>query len=314
MLSAVSSVGWQSVRAAAKQAGLQKTRIVALYGFGGHPPGTVDDVQCTLINATDDQPAPYDSFEPNSPQCPRCAIGVTAVQIEPDAYTLELAATASEAPLTAAEMQTALNFVARYSEGEAIRVHQTNEDGRHHMLHIDVAALVNASAAFRADVEQQVKRVVQPVDFVLSPRHVAATVLAERVAAQLGVPHEALGESDLRGFRRSTIFPVVSHILFVDDAVITGRRLNRYRSALLQSGIALPQVNFSCLVGVARPATSRTLRGIREFFWHQFYSVVELIVPNWQEVECPWCIEVELLDQAFRVELMMLVSLTASAD
>lgn len=231
-------------------------------------------------------------------QCPRCEVGSSRVRVMRDTYLLDLAATVrKDIAIRVNQIRQGTRFFERYAGLGAISVHRNQEDDeRHHMIHVNVGALLR-SKAFLDQLDAELAE-VQEVDLVLCPDHIDGCGLARLVAEKLQIPWIAAnperllditGEDDqrLREARR---------VLVVDDIVMTGTRLRRYRNALHRRGIADDfQLHF--LAGVARPESIRALKGISDYTHDpdRFHHVELLLLPNWGVEECPWCLEKDLL-------------------
>lgn len=233
-------------------------------------------------------------------ECPRCEERSSRVRVMRDTYLLDLSASVqSEVAIRLPHVQLARDFFGRYAGGGAVSVHRNQEDDeRHHMIYMDIDALLSQSA-FIERLEERCRSLEQ-IDLVLCPEHTAGSKLAERVSSLLGAPcmranPERLPDMDgeeaagLKGARR---------ILVVDDIVMTGTRMRRYRNALHRAGVAREGFELHFLAGVARPADLLSLQGVIDYAHgaEHFHHVELLILPNWGWSQCPWCIERQMIE------------------
>jgi hypothetical protein len=235
-------------------------------------------------------------------ECPHCRDGSQSVRVMADTYLLDLAAAVrSDVVIRVLHVQQAREFFERYAGAEIVSVHRTQEgDERHHALFLDVNQLLSHETFLqRLDAELEE---LADVQLVLCPEHRAGEGLAATVAEKLGVPTIAADPKRLPSLsaEERALFDGVRKLLIVDDIVMTGTRLRRYRNYLHRAGLSSDaDFELHFLAGVARPDSLRRLQGIVDYahFPQRFHYVELLILPNWGRDECPWCAELDLLKQ-----------------
>ncbi|MEY2472846.1 MAG: hypothetical protein QOK28_2175, partial [Actinomycetota bacterium] len=190
----------------------------------------------------------------------------TIVPIEHDTYLLALAAFVRPTSIRIPAAAAGKDFFSRYAGTGAACVHRTHADGRHHAFYIDVAAILD-HAEFRQRLGALLSRLSDArIEVVVAPRHPVAERLARIVADQLGVRHVCVDEGALGSCDPDDqkMLREASRICLVDDVVITGGRVYRFRNRLidLKKAQGAPgEFELFCLVGVARPPDLSTLRG-----------------------------------------------------
>jgi hypothetical protein len=213
----------------------------------------------------------------------------------------------------------ATDFINAYRNTDLLSVHRDSflsngQRHRHHAIYTDLRKVID-HPRFSERLRERLKEVEVCPKAIISPPHAAGEALARRVQAHLAerfgrvVPtfqHIDLQLQDddardrvlidlLRGTTEA------ESIVVVDDVSVTGGRLSRFQTSLRQ-----PELRFDgrihYLVGIARPAKqadweSRMMRLRFRTPTHlprHTVSHVELVVlPDWQEKECPWCQEQE---------------------
>jgi len=230
-----------------------------------------------------------------------CPLETPEVTIAASTYLLELSVKPQETTIRIEHAQQAWDFFDRYRGTDCVSVHRDQHDSdRHHMVYIDVGRLARTEA-FQPRLDECLER-MPDIDVVLAPDHSAAVQLSARVSAALGARHVVADE---------TVLPKLPHdddaalrnarrILLVDDCLITGARLRGYRHFLracdFLAGQQPPEIHL--LVGVARVDDNTDLRGLADMVDRsdRFYPVETLLLPNWDETDCPWCWEHRQLD------------------
>lgn len=271
--------------------GFEHVDTVSLYA----PGGDVGEAFCSL----DEIASHWDEAN-----CPHCAEESSRVRVMPDTYLLDLAATVrDDVAIRLPHVQQGREFFSRYGGVGAISVHRNQEDDeRHHMIYVDVGALL-ATHAFHEKLDQTLGEVGE-VDLVLCPEHSDGCGLAATVASLLGISWLAANPERLLDLKQSEAekLEAAVRILVVDDIVMTGTRLRRYRNALHRRGRVDDSFELHFLAGVARPDSLLALRGIADYIDRppaapRFHYVELLLLPNWGQNECPWCIESALLQR-----------------
>jgi len=218
---------------------------------------------------------------------------------------------------TQALIEEIREFSGRYGGTPFARVHSTDDKTqsmqRHHMVWIDTAALIETDA-FQTRLREKVRSLRPAPAVLVFPDHPAAHALAEKVRALLGGTPQLVCHEDLRidanvpsdQAAKSVIAAVgkADAVLLLDDAFITGFRVSTYQ-------LNLRRLNTQCvlhyLAAIARPEDRVVwdrqknsfikARGAREPNMQNTFGAVEhLILPNWSQDRCPWCVEAELAD------------------
>lgn len=268
------------------EAGFAPIESVALYG-GESSPGTIF---CRPENV-----ARY--WAPED-----CPLESASVAIAPSTYLVEVAPDPKTVSIAYPNAEQAWDFFDRYSGVDSLSVHRDQHDGeRHHLVHIDVDRLA-AESEFLARLGTTLDSLPR-IDVVLSPDHSAARGLARTASDRLGAELVVANEGELPKLpaeERQKLCEA-TRILLVDDVVITGSRIRGYRNFLrvgdFLSGECPPEIHI--LVGVARVDDNNQLRGIENMadLRRRFHAVERLMLPNWDETECPWCWELRRLEE-----------------
>ena len=238
--------------------------------------------------------------------CPACQTGNSSIiPIQMDSYLLNLAAYVQRTRITRSAANFSADFVQRYRNINAFKVHRTHSDGRHHAYFIDLLPILECDA-FRSRLAESLGPWRHMgIDLIVHPDHVAAQRLAQMVAKELGVEH--IIASDERDFAELTqneraALLAAHRVCLVDDVVISGARIFGYRRALdnfMRRGGQ--DYELYCLVGVARMRNEKALMSVADMVHHtdthpRFLSVERLFLPHWQERDCRWCAELRLLN------------------
>lgn len=274
------------------------------------------DPKCIAIASTPNQPVfPVESlttleqeFErSNSSNCEACKAGSTVIQIQEDSYFLSLAANVRFSRVTRRDAKPSADFVNRYRGLGAFRVHVTHSTGRHHAFYIDLLPMLE-SDQFKSRLAQclcQLKN--KSIDLILHPDHSSAEKLAHMVAEQLGIDSVIKSDDSLQelGADESRRILSAGAVCLVDDAIVTGARLLGYRGRLnqIRRDHGRSECELYCLVGVSRPASAKAGQGLRDVFDHsstdiRLFSVEQLFLPCWDQTQCPWCKELEILESS----------------
>lgn len=290
VLSSVSSTGQQAEELAdgCRSAGFTDVRNVALYGPTGAP-----DTMCPQDAVGRYWSPTDDDFQLTTP----------AVPIDKTTYLLDVSVLATRTRINRPNAQQAWEFFDRYRGADCISVHRDQHDSeRHHAIYVDVTRLAE-TPAFQHRLEQLLVR-LDRADVVLCPDHRAAADLAGMVARRLSCPRIICDEDQLTrlGDADRELLRSARRILIVDDCVITGSRLRGYRQHLLDAGFVTegdpPEIHL--LVGVARTDDNTSLRWIADMVDDpsRFHPVETLLLPHWDEIDCPWCWELSQLRAA----------------
>lgn len=245
-------------------------------------------------------------------ECKVCSLGnATLIPIQHDSYLLNLAAHTQAVDIKSSLAKMSTEMVNRYRDIGAFHVHRTHTDGRHHAFFVDLKPILQ-SRIFKqrlSGVVSQWKH--KNIEIVLHPRHDTAKTLAHMVADELGVPN-VVG-CDERSIANNDKFRELScdekdlllasrRICLVDDAVITGSRVRGYLNCLkvIRRIHRAGEFELYCIVGVARTRSEKALMGVSDMVHHsdrnpRFLSVEKLFLPNWDQSECRWCAELQIL-------------------
>jgi adenine/guanine phosphoribosyltransferase-like PRPP-binding protein len=289
----IMSVASTGQTAAALKEGCENAKLATIDVvnlFCGRQAGT--KAFCTLSQITDHY-APAD--------CPDCAEGSRTVRILPETYLMELSATVrDDVAIRLPHARQAIEFFERYGGANVVSIHRDQEGGdRHHMIYLDIGVLLEHDE-FKSRLDEELKDVTG-VDVVVCPEHEAGRALARAVAERLSVDFVAADPErmlDLAAYERGKL-EGRRRVLVVDDIVMTGTRLRRYRNMLHRAGFALADgFELHYLAGVVRPDDLGGLRGVVDYthFAERFHYVELLVLPNWDRDECPWCLEAQLLE------------------
>lgn len=279
-----------------EELGFQKPVGVALT----RSPGSFEDGFRSLTTLGDE----FRRYEPKN--CCVCTRqNATVIPIQQDSYLLSLAAYTQRTEIRRDDTRASTGVVEKYRDIGAFRVHRTHTDDRHHAYFVDLEPILDQKA-FASRLDQKVRRFHgRNIDLVLHPGHSAARRLAAMVAARLGsVKIVESDESKLWRLSSEEASLVVRarRICLVDDVVISGARVYGYRRAIdaIRRSVGVSSCELYCVVGIARTATEKALKGIRDVLHHslkepRFLWVERLLLPQWDEDSCRWCEELRLL-------------------
>lgn len=197
--------------------------------------------------------------------CELCKAKSQALPISPQSYLLDLSAASRSTRIKRSDAREASEFFNKYKGTKCIRVHITEHDQRHHMIDIDVRALLK-SAQFSKRLKELCLQLGEDADVVLHPEHSVARALGAKVSKWLGLTNIASDEHRLSRLSDAelTTLKNAKTVLILDDVVVTGTRMRGYKEAL--SEIVDSNVEIRGLVGVARPDSRRALQGISDMF------------------------------------------------
>lgn len=223
-------------------------------------------------------------------------------------------------------------FASAYSDVPFSRVHYTDVTSnpgrtRHHMVWLDTE-LILRHPTFIDRFEAKLAQLSPQPSVIISPTHTAGqalAALAQQYLSRCGkavkvfahddlkldillIPEEQELYAQLRAAGRS------DSILILDDVFITGVKLSVYQKNLRDAGC---KAVLHALVGIARPhhedlwkrsksSFERALGPSSEYARHPntFDYVEFLVLPNWNESSCPWCLDAKALkDNPYSIEL-----------
>ncbi len=240
-----------------------------------------------------------DSFAGMVP-CKLCAEGNPTIGIDPKTFQLDISANIRKVFLRRQDATDPFAFLSAYGGSHSVTIHKNQIDqSRHHMIHVDVGALLKTSR-FNEKLKETVLSFGQKPDLVLCTSHDAASNLARAVADILGgVKLLQCDESQLLelDWQQKEALNAARNVLLVDDVTITGNRLRGYKQFLARGKFVRAGTVLKCLIGVARTASSKTLKMIADMFHSpdNFKCVEKLLLPDWGKKMCPWCKESELI-------------------
>jgi hypothetical protein len=233
------------------------------------------------------------------------------VQIDPQVYfPLRFEDTVIEISKSVADR--ARPFFDRYLGTGLIEVHRTHSDSagrvRHHAIHLVTERLVDVRAFVEA-FEQKLADLPSWPKLIVSPRHPAGRALAELAREYFEranhicpvFAHDTLylgtGDGELSEIIASA--KETDALLVVDDVLLTGTRLAQYQRYTRTAGY---KGRIDYLVGIARPkdpqvwvkSTQILTRRGTGLPRHTLNYVDMVILPDWREHDCPWCIELRL--------------------
>lgn len=202
----------------------------------------------------------------------------------------------------------AREFISEYGQIDgALSLHKNDSyaglSPRHHAYFIDVDKLCSSTVfldKFETKLADYYKCNGIP-DVIVFPDHNAGEHLAKIISnsyQNLFIKTNSLENISI-GDRE--IIANSKHILFVDDVVITGTRLDKYNRSLREDFKTSTFDTVGYLIGVARPDSNKALINIKQRLtfgtWESasFAWVESLILPNWSESQCPWCKELNLI-------------------
>ena len=243
----------------------------------------------------------------SSSNCEACKAGSTLIQIHEDSYFLSLAAHVRFSRVTRSDAKPPADFVNRYRGLGAFRVHATHSTGRHHAFYIDLLPMLKSDQFKRRLAQCLCQLKTKSIELIIHPDHDSAEQLAHMVAERLGINCIIKSDDslqDLGADDRSRILSART-VCLVDDAIVTGARLFGYRGRLneFRRNHHRSECELYCLVGVSRPTNAKAEQGVREVFDRspadvRLFSVERLFLPCWNQTECPWCKELEIMESS----------------
>ena len=242
-----------------------------------------------------------------SSDCHACKEGSTLIKVQEDSYFLSLAAHVQFSRIRRSDAMPVADVVNRYRGIGAFKIHVTHTTGRHHAFYVDLIPMLE-SVSFKDRLNQCLRQLEdRPIDLIIHPDHNSAERLAHMVADQLGIVDIVRSDEDLQNLCADDESKILNaqNVCLVDDAVVTGARLFGYRSRLNEfcRDHSRVECELYCVVGVLRPANARAVQGIGDVVGDsatdkRFFSVEKLFLPCWDMTECPWCKELEILENA----------------
>ena len=208
------------------------------------------------------------------------------------------------------------NFFEKYQGLQAFRIHRNVTDFsgktlRHHAFDISIEALLR-SPIFLERFHEKLRSLPDPSIIVVPPHKAGKSMgnaAKEFLKATRGQAPELVVHADL-DLQDNSLKPIFetttlqSELLILDDVSITGQRLNRFQ-ANLRSWNFRGHVTY--LVGVARPDDEekwkdrvKNLKRRQGDQQNYVECVEQIVLPDWREDECPWCLEYGWLTEMIR--------------
>jgi hypothetical protein len=231
-------------------------RIISLFDYQGFTPELGDSLMCPLEEC-------FQHHERKN--CPTCTSPnpSSIIPIDSHTYLLEIGGATTPCRIRAEDAFEAKTFFTRYSGAGAVQLHRDDDRGRHHMVYVDIAPLLE-HAVFRERLTERVnvikdKRCIQ---HVISPRHQNAVAPAKLVTTDLGLTVDALVVADERDADALSALSrerhTRSHFLIVDDVLVFGHRIRGYKNALHSCGFNFGGNELSFLILRLWPPYLRT--------------------------------------------------------
>lgn len=216
------------------------------------------------------------------------------------------------------------DFGHRYKDVDFARVHKTDTETipgevRHHAVWIDTEQLFQ-SDPFRERFFEKLDALPAFPKLIVHPDHTSAVALAElakQFFASKGadvdlVCHDNLNldldlsPTDIEINKSFQSLSSEHHVLILDDAFIEGNRIAAY----LKNERDIPfEGTYHFICGIARPPSDgdwkeqkRSFKSMRAdnsgavTLSGHFEYVEMLILPNWDQDDCPWCKERKIVD------------------
>ena len=223
----------------------------------------------------------------------------------------------SVVPISHTVATNAKRFFCDYAGSGAFFVHRNSyvsgQKFRHHAIYPDLCVLLR-HPLFQDRLGMKLAGLDRPPTLIVSPPHEAGQLLAGFAAdflrshyggeiavfehLDLNIGRNPSPEEDrLRRILEEMVESI--SILILDDVSVTGGRLARYQKSLRDLNFR-GQVHY--LVGVARPESDRAWeRRTRDLCYrtghtlkHTIDRVEFVLLPDWKEDRCPWCLEQSL--------------------
>lgn len=178
---------------------------------------------------------------------------------------------------------------------------------RHHAIDLEVSAILELEP-FATRFAESIKGISPPPTVIVVPPHdagVAMSEIAKRLIEASGSSVEILVHKDLifsATDERKNIFNNLASLLILDDVSVTGSRMSNFAQSLRTLGFS-GELHFR--VGIARPTSAKHWRKVCSRLKNNGISskctieaIHEVVLPDWDSDECPWCIERQLYADA----------------
>lgn len=187
---------------------------------------------------------------------------------------------------------------------------------RHHAVYVDTTPLLK-HPTFLHRLRSTLLSLINPPSLIITPPHEAGEALGrvaqEMLSAAIGeevqlfhhlhlnFPKERNADDD-RMFHAIRAVKDIHAVLILDDVSVTGRRLMRYQKSLRDIDYS-GQIHY--MVGIARPEDDehweRRSRDLARRSGpgpkHTLSYVEKIVLPNWDEKDCPWCGELGIYNK-----------------
>jgi len=250
----------------------------------------------------------------------------TVVTIDPSSL-FPLTARDDDLPIVKAQSDPNRDFYDSYGGLAALRIHRDVHDSfgqkiRHHAFDIDVESMF-VTDKFCRQFDKKLKS-LPPPSIIVVPSHNAGKLLGakaqEILESRYGQSPELIVHPNLHPQDKSPLDPQgmtledvfqqtneETNILILDDVSTTGRRLSSYQANLRLWKF---RGHISYLVGVARPddegVWSNRIQNLRLGIKgrpNKVECIEQIVLPNWEESECPWCLEYQQLSDMIRSQI-----------
>lgn len=197
-----------------------------------------------------------------------------------------------------------------YADCDLIALHHTDDkDGvsTHHAIQINTS-LLQKHPTFRKKLFEKFKNLDPVPKIIVTPGHSAGNEMANFISSkckEVGkkieiIQHPNLFISSSASSKEKKIIEKIEKLgkseslLILDDAFITGSRLNIYQKHLRRINV---DATIHYITGVSRPESFSRWEKITKNFRltsgekSQVHAVEEIILPDWSKEKCPWCQE-----------------------
>ena len=251
----------------------------------------------------------------------------TRIKIDPTTY-FPIFGIEDEVSLKCNLAEKHKKFFNRYRNQQAIRIHVDSFVGgqifRHHGIYIDVIEMLK-NRYFATKFRKIIRDLTPAPKIILVPPHYAgrelARIASEQLKQILGTPPKIIKRLDLDiPFDGSNDAKAVTELkaihkqiklvnkneslLVLDDVMTTGSRFLGYQKELRKLKFK-GQIHYRA--GVCRTASEDDRQSIARILKpnnfgcsHTLDFVEKIILPNWDDRDCPLCIESRLLDELIK--------------
>lgn len=204
-------------------------------------------------------------------------------------------------------------FFETYGGKNVISVHRkaffaNNTPLRHHGIYVDVSKMLECDV-FLEKLAKQIEKIPKLPACIIYPPHdqgeKLVTLIADKLEKKFSGTCKILCFAELKiepESKQSSIVKFLKSlsrdqiVLVLDDVSITGDRLHTYQKNLLNNFKG--QIRY--LVGVARPESEEVWqrrKNILQIKGDTLDYVEKIILPDWDNSNCPWCQERKMLEE-----------------